>query len=154
MKPVYQTLFKGGSAPLEEQGNCLQACLASLFELELEEVPHFVGLYGSDDGWIQPCLDWLAQRGLGFLTIPYDDTWDYYGYSLISGHTPEGARHVMVSYNGKIVHDPWSEDSIPMEFTQYWIFYALNPANMLIIEPDYVEGMYYLATGDSTGQEI
>jgi len=36
MKPVYQTVID------PDKGNCMQAALASLFELELEEVPDFV----------------------------------------------------------------------------------------------------------------
>ena len=42
MKPVDQTLFGEG------RGNCLPACIASVLELPLEAVPHFV----LEDDWV------------------------------------------------------------------------------------------------------
>ena len=42
MKPVNQTIINF------RQGNCIQACVASIFELELSEVPNFME-YGTDN---------------------------------------------------------------------------------------------------------
>ena len=42
-------------------GDCMRACVASVFELPLEDVPHFAGL----DDWYGEWLRWLEARGLG-----------------------------------------------------------------------------------------
>lgn len=39
MKPVMQTKRGGSGAPPEERGDCLAACLASLLEVPIEDVP-------------------------------------------------------------------------------------------------------------------
>lgn len=52
-------------AVFDEQGDCLQhgdclsACVASIFELPLEEVPFFV----ESESWHQDYQDWLCARG-------------------------------------------------------------------------------------------
>lgn len=45
MRPVMQTTFaaKDDGGEWLARGNCLQAALASLFDLDLDDVPHFVG---------------------------------------------------------------------------------------------------------------
>ena len=40
MVRVYQTKFGAGNS--NKPGNCLQAVIASLLELKLEDVPHFM----------------------------------------------------------------------------------------------------------------
>lgn len=42
MKPVDQTILN------PDTGNCFSACLASIIELELEEVPNFLEIAGGD----------------------------------------------------------------------------------------------------------
>jgi hypothetical protein len=44
-----------------KRGDCLRACMASLFELPLEEVPHFV----ASDNWFGLWIEWLNERGFG-----------------------------------------------------------------------------------------
>lgn len=117
MIPVYQTIF---TVP---GGNCLQACLASIFELPLEEVPHFAAI--ETDDWWEQCQRWCARFGCypvwasaeGFEGLPR-------GYHLITGETINGHPHVVVGYNGKQVHDP-IKDGFPMpEITGYILFVA------------------------------
>jgi hypothetical protein len=50
MKPVFQTRYGEG------RGNCFQAALASILDLELEEVPDFVSAYRDD---------WSKMKGEG-----------------------------------------------------------------------------------------
>lgn len=56
MKPVDQTLFG------KVDGNCLPACIASLLEIGIEEVPHFCRDYR--DSWFRAFLNWLEPKGL------------------------------------------------------------------------------------------
>lgn len=57
MKKVFQTVVDKG------KGNCMQAALASLFDLELEQVPNFAD-YGLTDGkWFAPFYEFIATQG-------------------------------------------------------------------------------------------
>ena len=54
MIKVYQTIVDEGN------GNCMQAALATLLGLKLEEVPHFLEY---KDGWFKPFWDFLQKNG-------------------------------------------------------------------------------------------
>jgi len=58
MKPVFQT---NNSVP---GGDCLRACVASILELDIEEVPHFCGEKPHEE-WFSRLAIWLRDRGLG-----------------------------------------------------------------------------------------
>lgn len=53
MKKVYQTIIDIG------HGNCMQAAIASLFDLELEEVPNFIEF---KDGWFSSMYKFLTEN--------------------------------------------------------------------------------------------
>ena len=106
MHNVHQTDFSAGS------GNALQACVASVFDLGLEEVPNFV----KKDNYLSAMQTWLAMRGLTFLKVPL-----LHGAlsfppgerttCLLAGNSPRGDfRHVIVAEtrgNGfHPLHDP------------------------------------------------
>lgn len=62
MKPVRQTDFGKGT------GDCWAACIASILELPLSEVPNFC----HDDlrsGWLKRTINWLYARGIGIIYI-------------------------------------------------------------------------------------
>jgi hypothetical protein len=66
MKPVYQTFIDG------KRGNCMQAVMASLFELPLEMVPNFIE-FGQD--WFQIMIRFSYYKGydlLGHLYNPHE----------------------------------------------------------------------------------
>lgn len=105
MQKVYQTKFgKSG-------GNCFQACVASLFELELNEVPDFCN--NDKEHWMEDVIRWLNKRGLSAVLIDtktiegdfwpknYKDT-----YLLVGGKNQDGVDHEVIYYNGDIAHDP------------------------------------------------
>lgn len=101
MKPVDQTTFG-------ERGNCLSACLASILEIGIGDVPTFLG-----DGWWERCIEWCATRG--FYPVYFDRKEGKYpvpaGYSLVGGPCMrDGKRsprlHACVALDGEIVHDP------------------------------------------------
>lgn len=56
MKKVFQTITDRG------HGNCMQAAIASLFDLELDEVPNFIEY----ENWFEPIKLFLAERGYKF----------------------------------------------------------------------------------------
>lgn len=61
MKPVYQTRFGA-------EGNCWPACLASLFEVPLEEVDQCACQH---EDWRAQTDAWLASKGLFYVEVPW-----------------------------------------------------------------------------------
>lgn len=114
MIPVDQTRFYEPDLPVDEQrGNCLQAVVASLLDLPLDEVPHFVQDHVDTDGakhWWNSMVEFVGTHGWGVhpaVPIP-----DYPGQHLmVSGPSPRGADgdglwHVVIYRDGEMVHDP------------------------------------------------
>jgi hypothetical protein len=114
MKPVYQTIFEDG------KGNCFQAALASLLELELEEVPNFAS-YNSVGQFWPKFWEWLQENGLAITTTRVKPN----GYSLMRVKSPRlDCHHEMVAYDGEPVHDPHPEGNCEHEgLVHYDIIY-------------------------------
>jgi hypothetical protein len=122
MKPVYQTIFK---PPL---GNCLQACLASLFELPLANVPNFME---AKDWWDEYC-NWMVENH-ALQPLALDATtgdWLPRGWHMIQGKSPRGDYdHIVVGHDGRIVHDPFPNGD-PLEDIKYYdVFVSILRAN-------------------------
>jgi hypothetical protein len=64
MKPVMQTIFPTEEKPM--QGNCFAACIASILEISIEDVPDFCAKPGD---WATACNEWLANFGLALLSV-------------------------------------------------------------------------------------
>ncbi len=111
MIPVFQTKFGGSDKPEEEQGDCLQACIASIFEIPLAEAPDFTGDITTGKWW-DHLIAWCKIRGMFPMTIrriSYGgtflpiDTWYIGSYKSL---TLPGDLHVVVCYDAEIMHDP------------------------------------------------
>ena len=105
MIPLTQTHFYGGKEKGITRGNCWQTCIASLLELPLEDVPHFVDIdeQGGQDWW-QHTLEWLLYKGYAMYT---PDEHPAEGYYLVTGKSPRGDYyHVVIYEGGNMVHDP------------------------------------------------
>lgn len=109
MKPVMQTLFhdKDGT------GNCFEACIASIFEMDLKDVPNFHG-----DNWFGDFWKWLKEKGYTSYGSLYNEKIENYkggvdGYFIVAGESPRGKHikggHAVVYKNGIMVHDPHPE---------------------------------------------
>lgn len=105
MKPVMQTKFGA-------EGNCFDACVASMLGLPLEAVDYF----RSEQTWYADFQNWLAPRGLAYVEIDCDPN-PFYRFPLpvlaiAGGPSPrgvEGGHAVIVELDnwGKaVVHDP------------------------------------------------
>jgi hypothetical protein len=135
MIKVAQTIFGG---PLEnvlsgesnpEPGNCFAACLASILELPIEDVPNFVA-FKSD--WWWKLNRWLYEKFDSiFIQIPSAASYDAdcLGYFISSGKGPRGLNHSVVCFGTDgMVWDPHpSGDGIVEEM--YWgVIIPRNPA--------------------------
>lgn len=131
MIPVKQTQFAAEVS--ESAGNCMAACFASIFELDLDDVPNFAAVPGDGYEWWDAVQDWL--RGRGYFALVVEDekmlSFRYPTYTVVSGKSPRGDfEHVVVYRNGQMVHDPHpSKDGIET-VTSAWFLVPLNPSKM------------------------
>lgn len=83
-------------------GNCFSACIASLLELRIEDVPYFM----DSSRWWEDFETWLLPLGYFPLLVPLDGEWAPPGLHVLSGTSERGARHSVVARGREIVHDP------------------------------------------------
>lgn len=141
MIPVTQTKFviKNKKEEMVVRGNCYAACIASILELPITEVPNVEVLFHVNDtfwaevmhtylnsiGW-ELSSDIMLQRfhpQSGYSFEGTDENGkipEYYQYKdmyyLVSGMSPRGVQHMCIYQNGKLVHDPHpSRDGILTE---------------------------------------
>jgi hypothetical protein len=85
-------------------GNCLSACVASILELPIEEVPWF----NEDPAtWWERFGAWCEARGHTPIFLPWS-TPAPVGYAIagVASRRADGVLHAIVCLDGKIVHDP------------------------------------------------
>lgn len=123
MLPVYQTIFQSENV----DGNCLQACVASLLELDMAEVPNFSS-YG--DYWFMELVKWGLNKG--FLVLTIDGYPPTEVYSIVGGKSPRGdfTHAVVYGPNGNMVHDPHPSGDGLCENEVYWyyLFVPIDPS--------------------------
>lgn len=107
-------------------GDCFRACLASILELPLADVPHF--FEGAAAGTaLTPAMDdhiqqWFARMGLTLLFLPImarspAQAMAVFGgryptlYYVLVGQTRKGVNHAVVCCGTAVVHDPAGRSS-------------------------------------------
>lgn len=105
-------------------GNCFPACLASVLELPLADVPLFC-----DDDWLEQYNEWLRPRNLVLLLVPYAPDWHPPGYAILGAESPRGPwLHAAVCYDGELVWDPHPQRSMGLRAWLDWaVFVVLDP---------------------------
>lgn len=100
MKAVQQTL-------LNENGNCLSACLASILEDDIDRIPN-----PKHDNWLNEMNNWLIyNHGVFIVTCKF--LGGYFPealtntYLIGTGKSKSGRMHAVVCFRGEIMHDPW-----------------------------------------------
>lgn len=83
-------------------GNCLQAAVATLTQLPLDAVPHFL-LFG--DLWWQAFLLWLDGAGYELVTPESDEA-----RVLAIGPSPRGFSHAVI-VDGERIIDPHPDET-------------------------------------------
>lgn len=100
MKPIDQL----------EKNDCVRACVASIMELSLEDVPHFVAESGKS--WRIYLFNWLRAKDLAFveLSFPIRNIWLSKAYGIACGKSPRyldgSMEHACIWQDWKVVHDP------------------------------------------------
>jgi hypothetical protein len=120
MIPVDQTAF---GIP---NGNCLPACVASILEIDVAEVPSFC-LDASR--WFDHMREWLAPRGLLPLMLRCEPEPEHFGdaWLIVSGPADRGHDHSTVWRNGALVHDPHPSRAGLLSINDVIVFVAIDP---------------------------
>lgn len=105
---VLQTIFAGNEEGVP--GNCLQAAVASLLRLPLEQVPHFLQI---EDWWLS--LDRFAARH-GYVILPGASIEPVFGLSF--GPSARGVTHAVAHRDGG-VWDPHPDRAFLMSVSTY-----------------------------------
>ena len=116
MTPVDQTIV------CAEKGDCMRAVVASLFNLELDQVPHF-RLFDTEENQGSYFRNWYKVMTGFFYSMGYEVEYylrsdkkkeleeshsiEGYFYAAVASKTFNNVRHaVVMDINGVVVHDP------------------------------------------------
>ena len=130
MKPVVQTTFGDGHNEGLPCGNCVAACIASILELDIEDVPNFVMMDHTGGGfWNLLLNEWLAPYNLHAYFLDRDSYISADVYCIGMGLTKRGLYHAVVCLGNSMVWDPYpSKDPDPPEFESFMLFVSKDPA--------------------------
>lgn len=115
-------------------GDCHRAAIASIFELPLDEVPHFLDK-GVDSTIGAAAQDaWLATRKMGSFSVAFDieliDLLEMMAINatdvfwILGGTSRNQVNHSVVACGGLILHDPSLDNSgivAPCNDGHYWV---------------------------------
>ena len=114
MTPVDQTEFWTGEPG--SWGNCESAVIASLLDLSITEVPHFLReAKGDNVKFWENVSNFLEKYGFEYVHYAWNDIdWEktksegktYHTISGPSPRAPDKIWHAVVGCNGEIIHDP------------------------------------------------
>jgi hypothetical protein len=126
MIPVTQTkvVVENSKNEIVQRGNCYAACIASMLEVPITEVPNVEVFYHLDNGYhSEVMLTFLNSKGWDlcsddrFAVFHKDlDEWTSDDMKnaadlsdqlyLVSGDSPRGVSHICIYKNGLLIHDP------------------------------------------------
>lgn len=134
MTPVFQDKFGG------VEGNCMAACVASILDLPLREVPNFVALgrqwfagfynFMQNHGFEVICY-WMdgvdPETGVEFRRqLDWDNMPEYlkdlHPYHMTCGPAARGFSHATVGWRDQIVHDPHPSKAGLIKVDHYYFF--------------------------------
>ena len=144
MRPVTQKFMveKDDAGEFTQRGDCLPACLASIFEIPIEDIPHF----NNTADWWGTMIAWLNGRGFALWQSPSPITYPTSPLCIVSGKSPRDPENVTHAVVGRgrslprypkgepmweVVHDPHPDGTgIHGEPQSFWYFIALDPARL------------------------
>ncbi len=139
MNKVYQTRFGGSSAELIQQGNCFQACVATVLQMPIEEA--FDAVPWPDDIWFEEFNKWLAKYNLGCVWLESSGEHPAPASKFLGIHIAEcksdnlynGGSHAVVIEDGYLLHDPLPNATRQGEYQGIYIFVPLRPYSLVRI---------------------
>lgn len=123
MTPVDQSILSGD--PLGRPGDCLRACVATILDLPLRSVPHF--LEPDVGGWWARFTSYMDGRGLAVLALgePLDGV-----LGIGNGRSPRGDHnHAVVTLGPEVAHDPHpTRRGLEGPIEDYLYFVVVDPS--------------------------
>lgn len=129
-RKVMQTKFK------PPKGNCWAACVASVLEMPLSEMPDVEfesteGMPGDEDvkRFWKKWREWLAERNLGLQRMTLGEGHPFPpGILIVTGQSPRGPwQHSVVYRDGELAHDPHPEGGGVLKVETIDLLYPLDP---------------------------
>lgn len=124
MIKIYQDKFG------KPHGNCFGACVASLLEITLGEVPDL----SDEKTWWTKIREFIRTHGYDLVSMNpqkgmvYDPYLFPYGYAIGCGTSSRGFEHACVFKDGELVHDPFpGGDGIEMPVKEWIYFVEMDP---------------------------
>jgi hypothetical protein len=105
MRRITQTILHNPATP-EIMGNCWQAAIASLLDLDLDEVPHFVQQHDTMIDVEEATRSWAQARGFEMVEVSAEWLAGSDMPALLYGRSPRNVAHVVVGRGPLVVHDP------------------------------------------------
>ena len=105
----------------QRMGNCVSACVASLLNRPLDEVPHFGeeglalgdtlqdgpnGRVGHGIAWWAMLLGYMAAAGYAPVELTDVDQAEPGELLFVAGMSPRGIMHQVIYRDGELLHDP------------------------------------------------
>lgn len=89
----------------DKKGNCTTVCLASYFDLEIDDVPCFENI---KDVWYKAMVEWAKGKGYHLVRFRSDPAKiGYNDFYIAVGRSPRGNwKHSVIYQHGKLFHDP------------------------------------------------
>lgn len=122
---------------MKKNDDCWRSCLASLLEMDYDDVPEFPEKDSPEDGvfWFKKTQEFLSQFGLGYIEVYLSESFSKElvcrGYHVILGDSKllPGYKHATVGKDGEIVHDPNPKEGAGIvPGTEYYGFFvSLDP---------------------------
>lgn len=113
--------------PISDRGNCFPACIASILEVGCEDVIQIQEYY-DEPNWNERLSKWLFKKGYVWRYATIEDIRSEDKYILVTGGSPRhpDLTHVTIYRNGKMVHDPHTDNSGITDERYFEIIEKLN----------------------------
>jgi len=125
MKKLNQTKYG-------EEGNCFAACIASLFEVEIADIP-FLAEYKNWDEYLNVLNSILRNKFEVILLHGEFKGWADYlkenyidSYYIVSGDSNKGLEHAVIYKNGELFHNPNNLGTEIINIKHVYVFLKLH----------------------------
>jgi hypothetical protein len=113
------------------EGNCYSACIASLLDMSLDEVPYFAEGAGQHDSGIfwERVFSFLEMNGYDIRFFDYDKhsiSLEPDQFYIVAGKSPRGYMHGVIYKGNQLYHDPHPDNTGVIPQTIDYIFKTGN----------------------------
>ena len=128
MTPQKQTKFSDHNNP-SLRGNCFSACLASIMDLDISEIPNFAQLHNDTGEWLDAFFEFIRNypkfelNGSGHKIEELKNYPGVDGYVIVCGSSPRGfkAGHSVIYKNGEPFFDPHPDNTFLKKFEYFYL---------------------------------